>query len=52
MPLIFNEFETKTDHYIKHIVRNKNDSILTINDELCFKVELTQEQIINIHSFL
>jgi hypothetical protein len=52
MPLIFNEFETKTDNYIKHIVRNKNHSILTINDQLCFKVELTQKQIINIYSFL
>ena len=49
IPLKFNEFE----NYIKHIVRNcKNDTILTINDELCFKVELTQEQIINIYSFL
>jgi hypothetical protein len=41
MPLIFNKFETTTDNYIKHIVRNKNHSILTINDELRFKVELT-----------
>ena len=38
--------------YIKHIMRNKKDSILTINDKFCFKMKFTQEQIISIYSFL